>query len=98
LRIEVTSNPNNRPVSITARVNVDSGTVGKSAAAHYRIDGPGTAVVYTSGFGQQYTSRVMNSLTVVPLPRPLASGEQMVVLLPPTTGVFYLSNFGVVTT
>ena len=96
LRIEITSNPNGRSVAVMAKVNVDASSAGKQAAARYRIDGPGTAVVYTSGYAQQYTSRAMNTLTTTPVPGALKAGDQMIFVLPATTGVFYISNAGIV--
>jgi hypothetical protein len=96
LRVAVTNNRSNRPVAVHIKVNVDASVAGKNATLAYRVDGPGTATVRTANFRQQYVSRAMNGMTVAPVPTPLASGDWVIVMLPPTTGVFYLSDFRMV--
>ena len=96
LRIEIFSNPNNRPVSVFINASVPGSVVGQPAGASWRVDGSET-LVYTRGFGTQYQARATGSATVVPLPGVLSGNDQIVVmLLNKSSGVSYLSDFRLV--
>lgn len=92
LKIVITSNPNNRWVAVTAKLNIPASAVGKYGIARWRIDGAGAAIAYTRNFASQYSARAMNGATSARTPQPLRADEQIVFLLPPALGTYYLSG------
>jgi hypothetical protein len=94
LRVTITSNPNNRYVTLRAALNVPSNLVGTNAVARWRIDGPALALMYNAGYDNQYSARAMNTLTASRTPVALRAGEDLVFTLP-AVGTYYISNLSV---
>ncbi|CAN5572850.1 hypothetical protein BH09PLA1_BH09PLA1_02890 [soil metagenome] len=96
LKIEVFSNPNDRPISVFITANVPASAIGKPAAASWRLDANGEALVWTREYHSQFQARNTGSATVAPLPGVLTGNDQIVVTLSKTSGIAYLSNFRLV--
>lgn len=96
LKIEIISNPNNRPVSLVGSLSVPAWLVGRSAVARWRVDSPRPVVVYTGGWGHEYAARARNGATSAEVPVTLTAGEQILFQLPAAAGVYYISGVSVV--
>jgi hypothetical protein len=94
LRVTITSNPNNRYVTLRASLNVPSNLVGTNAVARWRIDGPALALMYNANYDNQYSARAMGSLTASRTPVALRATEDLVFTLP-GVGTYYISNLSV---
>jgi hypothetical protein len=97
LKVTITSNPNQRGISLHAKLRVSSAVVGRHAIAKWRIDGitGGQPLVYNYAYGNQFSARATNTMTSARTPVPIRDGEQLTFLFPAATGVFYLSAVGV---
>ncbi len=92
LKIVITSNPYNRSVAVSAKLNVPASAIGKQAIARWRIDGSGTAMVYQRNYSHQFSARAMNSTTSARTPVNLQGADQIVFVLPSAPGTYYISG------
>ena len=97
LRITVLSNPNGRTVSVRVKVNVPPAALGRKGIARWRMDGAGSAMVWSYAYGSEYKARATNSLTAMVKAGAVTTDEQVWVDLPAAApGTYYLSQVGFV--
>lgn len=93
IRVDVTSNPNQRPVNLFVRAVVPPQHVGKRGVAWMRVDGRADLRAWTPNWQKGYNVRALNGLTSAVTPVTMTASDGYWIQLGAARGTYFLSKF-----